>query len=181
MYTRDPSELIHGRSFPARSIICAVQSLMLKLGDVAPGHVIAATEINAARKGLLTGITSVVACSAPVEPRSTSASPPPNTTANPAFVNALSIAPWRFGVEPKFPVHSCVPKGNSHPNETIAMELPLKAISGSLLPNGSNNGVLEKLRLPGVVAATADATHRKTRSRVLRIESSTWDEILGHG
>src|SRR2546429_1857137 len=78
MYTRAPSEVIHGRSFPAKSMICAVQLLMSKLDEVAPWHVIAATEICAARKGLLTGITNVVACSVPVERKSTSASPPPN-------------------------------------------------------------------------------------------------------
>src|SRR6266566_1544896 len=72
MYTRAPSEVIHGRSFPAKSMICAVQLLMSKLDEVAPWHVIAATEICAARKGLLTGITNVVACSVPVEPKSTS-------------------------------------------------------------------------------------------------------------
>src|SRR6266480_5943846 len=101
MYTRAPSEVIHGRSFPAKSMICAVQLLMSKLDEVAPWHVIAATEICAARKGLLTGITNVVACSVLLEPKSTSASPPPNTTAYPALVRALSIGPCRFGVEPK--------------------------------------------------------------------------------
>src|SRR5437870_8331793 len=106
MYTRAPSEVIHGRSFPAKSMICAVQLLMSKLDEFAPWHVIAATEICAARKGLLTGITNVVACSVPVEPKSTSASPPPNTTAYPALVRALSIGPCRFGVEPKSPVQS---------------------------------------------------------------------------
>src|SRR2546430_3966284 len=122
------------RSFPAKSMICAVQLLMSKLDEVAPWHVIAATEICAARKGLLTGITNVVACSVPVEPKSTSASPPPNTTAYPALVRALSIGPCRFGVEPKSPVQSCVPKGNNQLNDVIAMKCPLNAISGSLLP-----------------------------------------------
>src|SRR5438094_225742 len=97
MYTRAPSEVIHGRSFPAKSMICAVQLLISKLDEFAPWHVIAATEICAARKGLLTGITNVVGCSVPVEPKSTSASPPPNTTAYPALVRALSIGPCRFG------------------------------------------------------------------------------------
>src|SRR5215472_3414640 len=106
MYACAPSEVIHGRSLPARSMICAVQLLRPKLGEVALTHVIAATEISAAWKGLLTGITNVVACSVPVEPKSTSASPPPNTTANPALVRALSIAPWRLGVEPKSPIQS---------------------------------------------------------------------------
>src|SRR6266576_5448635 len=132
MYTRAPSEVIHGRSFPAKSMICAVQLLMSKLDEVAPWHVIAATEICAERKGLLTGITNVVACSVPVERKSTSASPPPNTTAYPALVRALSIGPCRFGVEPKSPVQSCVPKGNNQPNDVIAMKCPLNAISGSL-------------------------------------------------
>src|SRR6516165_8748989 len=113
MYTCVPSEAIHGRSLPARSMICAVQLLMSKLGETAPGHVIAATEISALRNGLLIGKTIVVACSVPVEPKSTSASPPPNTTANPALVSALSIAPWRFGVKPKLPVYSCVPPGDN--------------------------------------------------------------------
>ena len=149
MYTCAPSEVIHGRSLPARSMICAVQLLRLKPGKVAPGHVIAETEIRARRNGLLIGTTSVVAWSAPVEPTSTSASPPPNTTAKPALVSALSIAPCRVGVEPKLPVHSCVPKGKSHPNDVIAIKSPLKAISGSLLPFGNSRGVLEKLGSPG--------------------------------
>ena len=85
MYTCAPSEVIHGRSLPARSMICAVQLLRLKPGKVAPGHVIAETEIRARRNGLLIGTTSVVAWSAPVEPTSTSASPPPNTTAKPSL------------------------------------------------------------------------------------------------
>src|SRR5215472_8599536 len=153
MYTCGPSEVIHGRSLPARSMICAVQLLMLKLGEVAPGQVIAATEICAARNGLLIGITRVVACSVPVEPRSTSASPPPNTTANPALVSALSIAPWRFGMELKSPVQSCVPKGNNQPKDVIAIKCPLNAISGSLLPLGNSNGVFEKVRVPAVVPA----------------------------
>src|SRR5215472_11091000 len=127
MYTRAPSEVIHGRSFPAKSMICAVQLLMSKLDELAPGQVIAATEICAARNGLLTGITSVVACSVPVEPRSTSASPPPNTTANPALVSALSIGPCRFSVEPKLPVQSCVPLGANHDNEVIAIKPALNA------------------------------------------------------
>src|SRR5438046_2703431 len=151
MYTRAPSEVIHGRSFPAKSMICAVQLLISKLDEFAPWHVIAATELCAARKGLLTGITNVVACSVPVEPKSTSASPPPNTTAYPALVRALSIGPCRFGVEPKSPVQSCVPKGNNQPNDVIAMKCPLNAISGSLLPAG--NGVLENMRVPAVVPA----------------------------
>src|SRR5437016_8584704 len=149
MYTRAPSEVIHGRSFPAKSMICAVQLLMSKLDEFAPWHVIAATEICAARKGLLTGITNVVACSVPVEPKSTSASPPPNTTAYPALVRALSIGPCRFGVEPKSPVQSCVPKGNNQPNDVIAMKCPLNAISGSLLPAGNSNGVRSEERRVG--------------------------------
>jgi hypothetical protein len=86
---------------------------MLKFGAVAPGQVIAATEIRAFLNGLFTGMTSVVACIVPVEPTSTSASPPPKTTAKPALVSALSIAPWRFGVKPKLPVYSCVPPGDN--------------------------------------------------------------------
>src|SRR5437016_8820988 len=35
MYTRAPSEVIHGRSFPAKSMICAVQLLMSKLDEFA--------------------------------------------------------------------------------------------------------------------------------------------------
>src|SRR6516225_11324910 len=134
MYTCVPSDVIHGRSLPARSMICAMQLLMSKLGEVASGHAIAATETCAARNGILTGITSVVACSVPVESRTTSASAPPNTTANPALVSALSIGPWRFGVDPKSPVQSCVPLGADHDNEVIAMKPPSNAISGSLLP-----------------------------------------------
>src|SRR5215469_2718482 len=124
MYTCAPSEVIQGRSLPAKSMIRAVQLLTLKLDDVAPRQVIAETEIWAARNGLLTGMTSVVACSVLVEPRSTSASPPPNTTAKPAFVSALSIAPWRFGMELKSPVQSCVPLPNGAAKEVIAMKLP---------------------------------------------------------
>src|SRR2546429_659585 len=180
MYTRAPSEVIHGRSFPAKSMICAVQLLMSKLDEVAPWHVIAATEICAARKGLLTGITNVVACSVPVEPKSTSASPPPNTTAYPALVRALSIGPCRFGVEPKSPVQSCVPKGNNQPNDVIAMKCPLNAISGSLLPAGNSNGVLENMRVPAVVPAIngsvieADTAETAGAATALTMGLSAW-------
>src|SRR5258708_9812383 len=125
MYTRPPSEVIQGRSLPAESIICAVQPFTLKSDEVGSGHRMAATEICAARKGLLIGITIVVACSIPVEPRSTLASPPPNTTTKPALVRALSMAPCNFGVTPKLPVHSCVPFGAAQDNEAIAMKSPL--------------------------------------------------------
>src|SRR5207249_12329144 len=108
MYTRAPSEVIHGRSFPAKSMICAVQLLMSKLDEVAPWHVIAATKICAVRKGLLTGITNVVACSVPVERKSTSASLPPNTTAYQELIRALSIGPCRLVVESNWTVQSCV-------------------------------------------------------------------------
>src|SRR5215472_5734591 len=153
MYTCAPSEVIHERSLPAESMICAVQLLMSKLVEVAPGQVIAETEICAARNGLLTGITRLVACSVPVEPRSTSASPPPKTTANPALLRALSIDPWRFGVAPKLPLQSCVPLGADHDNEVIAIKLALDAISGSLLPKGNSNGVFENVSVPDVVPA----------------------------
>src|SRR6266566_4320540 len=93
MYTRAPSEVIHGRSFPAKSMICAVQLLMSKLDEVAPWHVIAATEICAARKGLLTGITNVVACSVPVEPKSPvqSCVPKGNNQPNDVIGHEMSI------------------------------------------------------------------------------------------
>src|SRR5215469_6248317 len=126
-------------------MICAVQSLTLKSGEVGSAHRMAATEICAARNGLLIGITIVVACNVPVEPRSTLASPPPNTTAKPAFFRALSIAPCRLGVVPKSPVHSCVPLGADHDKAFIAIKLPLKAIPGSLLPKDSVKGVMTKL------------------------------------
>ncbi|PYT80384.1 MAG: hypothetical protein DMG41_37125, partial [Acidobacteria bacterium] len=48
---------------------------------------------------------------------------------------------------------SCVPKGNNQPNDVIAMKCPLNAISGSLLPAGNSNGVLENMRVPAVVPA----------------------------
>src|SRR5262249_61645865 len=86
-------------------------------------------------------------------PRSTSASPPPNTTANPALVSALSIGPCRFSVEPKLPVQSCVPLGANHDNEVIAIKPALNAISGSLLPKGNSKGVFENVSVPAVVPA----------------------------
>ena len=87
-------------------MICAVQLSTVKSADVGFVQRMAATEICAARNGLLMGMTMVVACSVPVEPRSTLASPPPITTAKPALVKELSMAPCNFGVTPKFPVHS---------------------------------------------------------------------------
>src|SRR5436190_3361836 len=101
MYTRAPSEVIHGRSFPAKSMICAVQLLMSKLDEFAPWHVIAATEICAARKGLLTGITNVVACSVPVEPKSTSASPPPRSEEHTSELQSHSDLVCRLLLEKK--------------------------------------------------------------------------------
>jgi hypothetical protein len=43
-----------------------------------------------------------------------------------------------------------VPPGDSHPNDTIAMKLPLKPISGSLLPSDNSKGVLEKRLCAGI-------------------------------
>jgi hypothetical protein len=56
-------------------------------------------------------------------------------------------------MELKSPVQSCVPKGNNQPNDVIAIECPLNAISGSLLPFGISNGVFAKVRIPAVVPA----------------------------
>src|SRR5256884_177777 len=160
MYTCAPSDVIQGRSLPAKSMICAVQSVTLKSGEAGSAQRMADTEICAARNGWLIGITNVVACSAPVEPRSTLASPPPNTTVKPAFFKALSMAPCRFGVAPKSPVHSCVPLGSNHDNEVIAMKPPLNAISGSLLPKDNCKGVMEKLGAPCARTATAHIPER---------------------
>src|SRR5256884_374278 len=96
------------------------------------------------------------------------------TVVKPAFFKALSMAPCRFGVAPKSPVHSCVPLGSNHDNEVIAMKPPLNAISGSLLPKDNCKGVMEKLGAPCARTATAHIPERMpkistTAISVLRI------------
>jgi hypothetical protein len=94
----------------------------------------------------------------PVEPMSTSASPPPKTVL-PGCCSPLSISigPLRVGgVEPNGPVQRLLAKGGRNQlRATTAMVLSfptvLTAISGSLFPVSVSNGVLEKLRLPEVV------------------------------
>src|SRR6266478_725894 len=95
MYTVAPSEVIHWRSAPAVSMICAVQLLAL---DVAVGQVMAETPIWARLKTGLIRKISVVAWSTPVEPMSTSASPLPKTCF-PLFCRVASIKPPQVSAE----------------------------------------------------------------------------------
>src|ERR1700752_2156801 len=100
---------------------------------------------------------SVEACSVPVDPMSTSASPPPKIRL-PVCCSAASITPWKVGVEPNGPVHRLVPL-MSQPNPTMPIvPSPAMEISGSLFPSGRNSCVLEKVRLPLVVALNATTT-----------------------
>src|SRR5512132_2118546 len=108
MYTVECSDVIHWLSDPALSSTCEVQLEMLKELEVPPGQVTAATPSVAATNGLLTRKTRLVSCRVPVEPKSTSASPPPRTL-RPGCCSAASIIPRYVGVEPVGPVHRLVP------------------------------------------------------------------------
>jgi hypothetical protein len=98
------------------------------------------------------------AWSVPVEPKSTSASPLPKIVL-PDFCKFASTKPRKVGVEPNGPVQRCVPKklgSNSHWSPvTASVPLAETEIAGSLSPSARVKGVLEKLKLPGVVAARA--------------------------
>jgi hypothetical protein len=94
-----------------------------------------------------------------VDPKSTSASPLPNTDFAGCW-SAASIKPWKVGVDPNGPVHRWVPKkagSNSQWSPTIAI-VPFAAmeISGSLSPSGRINGVLEKVKLPAIVLTSQE-------------------------
>src|SRR5436305_11248855 len=93
----------------------------------------------------------VVACRVPVEPKSTSASPPPKTSRRPGSWSAESTTPRKVGVEPKGPDHRLVPNV-SHDSAVMAM-VPFgwMEIAGSLSPSASSNGVLEKVTAPFTV------------------------------
>src|SRR5438105_406822 len=116
-------------------MICDVQELMLKLLDVPLGQAIAETPSCALLSGGLTRKIRVLAWSVPVEPKSTSASPPPKIRL-PGFCRAASILPRRLGVLPNWPVQRFVPN-SSHDKPVMAMP-PFRAIeiAGSLLPSG---------------------------------------------
>src|SRR6266540_5799845 len=116
-----------------------------------------------------TNIISEVACSVPVEPRSTSASPLPNTVF-PAFCKSASSKPRKVGVDANGPVQRWVPYelgSNSHCNPVIAsVPFAETEIAGSLSPSGTSNGVLENLKLPGEVAARAELDEARRNARV---------------
>src|SRR6185437_2361821 len=152
-------------------MICLVQPLMLTLPDVPFGQLMADTPSWAFLKVGLYKKMSVVAWSVPVEPRSTSASPAPKTLL-PGCCSPASMMPWKAGVEPNGPVHRFVPNWpgaglNNHcsPTMAIAPLAPIE-ISGSLFPSGRVRVVLEKLRLPAVVAALAPGTRDTTSVRI---------------
>src|SRR5512139_782710 len=115
------------------------QVLMLKLGEVPFGQAMAETPNWALLNDEFTRKTRVEACRVPVEPRSTSPSPLPNTDF-PTFCRSPSMMPRKVGVEPKGPVHRWVPKGslNSHCRPVMAM-VPFGPIemAGSLSPSGT--------------------------------------------
>src|SRR6266849_3248630 len=126
---------------------------------VALGQRTAETPNWAVLKPALIRASRVVAWSVPVEPRSTSVSSLPKTNF-PGCWRPASMRPWKVGDDPKGPVQRCVPKKagtNSHWRPTMVI-VPLgeMAISGSLTPSGRSRAVLEKVRLPMVVAARAD-------------------------
>ncbi len=90
MYTREPSEVIQGRSLPVVSTKRLLQPLTLKLGEVTLGQITADTPIWARLKTGLKKNMSVLACSVSVEPMSKSASPLPNTNLNDTFCSCGS-------------------------------------------------------------------------------------------
>src|SRR5215469_16097053 len=149
MYTCVPSEVIQGRSVPAVSMTCCAHAITENVGEAGLGQLMADTPVfdldcEFSRK------MSVVACSRPVEPISTSASPAPKMVL-PGCCRAPSITPCAVGADPKGPVQSCVPNeagSNNHCSETIPMvpSLPID-ISGSLLPLVSSRGVVVNVGL----------------------------------
>src|SRR5512146_749414 len=97
-------------------MIFSVHLLMSKLLEFPFGQEIAETPSLKLLKVGLNKKISVEACSVPVDPRSTSASPLPKTSLL-GFCRAASINPWKVGVDPNGPVHRLVPKkfgSNSH-------------------------------------------------------------------
>src|SRR5215469_4380236 len=132
-------------------MICALQSLLKP--DAALPQVIAETpscpwplSVEFPRK------IKVVMWRVPVEPKSTSASSPPNTVL-PGCCSAASMMPWKVGFEPKGPVHRLVPNCMSDASPKLSPTIPIVPfaaieISGSLLPSGRESGVLVNIRLP---------------------------------
>src|SRR6266581_169611 len=95
---------------------------------------------------------SVDACKVPVDPTSTSASPPPPTL----FAIAASIVPWNTGACPNEPFQVFVKNWvQERPTYTTVPSAPILS-SGSLLPSGRSNGMLVKLSLlDGAACVTA--------------------------
>src|SRR5712691_10041347 len=134
------------------------------------------------------GVTKmrVVACRVPVEARSTSASPPPNTLRGPGTWRSESTSPRKAGVEPNGPDQRCV-TNSCQDSPTIAMVPSARTlISGSLVPSGRSNCVFVKVRLPLAVAPLAICTAHKIatagtlNNQMLRIglmRLSSWGEI----
>src|SRR5205814_7419382 len=95
------SEVSDRRSAAAVSIICDLQTAGTDCSAL--GQVMADTP----RVKLLTvgGVRKmrVVACNVPVEPKSTSASPPPKTLRWPGSCSAESISPRKVGALPNEP------------------------------------------------------------------------------
>src|SRR5712692_9987023 len=164
MYTREPSEVIQLRSAPAVSIIFDTQ-LLATNPDVGFGQAIAETPICSLTNGGLTRKINVVACSVPVEPKSTSASPPPKTRL-PLRWSAASIAPSSVGVEPNGPSQRLVPKSSQSSPATAIVSLPAILISCSLLPLVRRSGVLLKVKLSVVVPAWTTSATSATAKRL---------------
>src|SRR5258708_5674964 len=117
-------------------MICEVQ--LAKLLDVSACGQVTAETPSCFRcvLGLKKNI-SVVACSVPDAPRSTSASPPPTP-----LLICVSMPPWKFGVAPKGPFQILVWK--SCHESALSTFVPSEPIvmAGSLSPLGCSNGVL---------------------------------------
>src|ERR1051326_7297853 len=121
---------------------------------------------------------SVVAWRVPVDPRSTSASPPPNTWRGPEICSFESTSPRNTGVDPNGPLHKCVTKFS---HERLVMAIwPLASIqiAGSLAPSGRSNGVLVKAWLGVFGAGAAMAVTVKMQTNRTSSEAEIGETVL---
>src|SRR5207253_10211771 len=121
-------------------MICEVQWARL-LEKSALGHVMADTPSWVILVWGLKKASRVVACSVPVEPRSTSASSPPPTPG----AREVSISPWNTGVCPKDAFQALVANWvHEIETKTVVPSAPLES-SGSLPAPGRISGMLTKV------------------------------------
>src|SRR5438552_7787866 len=115
----------------------------------------------------------VVACRVPVEPKSTSASPPPKTSRRPGSWSAESTTQRKVGDYPKGPDHR-LGSNFSHDSAVMAMvQFGWMEIAGSLSPSASSNGVLEKVTAPFTVPPSGSALTNVVGGRTrLRCEAN---------